>query len=629
MIQQQFNISNLLRPVLDNGQALLIIPPFGSIYDVALGPHILQAEAEAKGFKTHILYINMLFASLLGLEQYDLVHNAPLYWMLGERLFARSAYELPPLGYNAHHFSEEFMPVGGKKTGLNAFYQTHTPLDKETALQMENQCHSFIEEIAPIIASSSYPIIGCGILMFRQINFSIALLHRIKQLNPEKITIIGGIGCKEQSAEGIASLHHSIDYIFKGESETSFTRFLQDCFPSRGNSIFTDSLPPQRIIIGEPNQNLDNIPVPGYKSFFEQYHHFIGNTNQEKIRVWYETSRGCWWAEKSKCTFCSEFPFNFRHKSVDKVLYDLRFIKPHIGERLLYMSDNIIEPSYPEKLLPQMASSPDFPSLVYQLRTNFDLDTLSRFKQSKIPAIFAGIETFSSHVLKLMHKGTFGRQNLLFLRNAACAGIYTTWFLLWGFPGETDSDNREILQILPLIRHLQPPMSYIPLGLMRHSQFIDHPQNFGITSIEPWPVFADIFPKTAAIEKLAIYYAGEYSSGSEQSASLVGEIAHQVEYWKQNWKKENLALMNVLGTYAIIDTRSIHKTEKKHFLTEEKACQIMIPKPYKSCNDSPDIKWAIDEKLAVIMDSWYIPLITASPTLISNLEKVCNEYPVS
>ena len=129
-------------------------------------------------------------------------------------------------------------------------------------------------------------------------NCCIALINQLKTLQPNLLTLIGGSNCEDEMAEGIASLSASIDYIFSGESEETFVDFLHAY--SAGN------LPSQRIIESQPVESLDSIPLPDYDSYFIQTENFFEeNPPKHTISIGYETSRGCWWGQKHRCTFCS------------------------------------------------------------------------------------------------------------------------------------------------------------------------------------------------------------------------------------------------------------------------------------------------------------------------------------
>ena len=106
------------------------------------------------------------------------------------------------------------------------FYDNHYHFDLDEYLRTEQICTSFIDEVVTVFTSLDYKIIGCTAMM-GQTNCSIALLTGIKKHCPDTITIIGGSNCEGEMAEGIASLSDDVDYIFSGESETTFLDFLQ------------------------------------------------------------------------------------------------------------------------------------------------------------------------------------------------------------------------------------------------------------------------------------------------------------------------------------------------------------------------------------------------------------------
>ena len=238
----QENISHFLK----GGEVLFIVPPFGSIYDISLGPHNLNTIAKSKGFKSEILYLNIIFADILGLEQYDKIHESPLYWMIGERLFARSAYNLPPLGKNPELCNHEEMSIKGNSNQFKLYYDKQQDFDLEYYLEIEKKCFNLLQEVASVIDSYKYKVIGCTTTAIGQTNFSVALFSELKRQREKTITIIGGSNCDGKMAEGIASLSNDIDYIFSGESEKTFTQFLTDF---QNDNLPSEVHDPHRLVV--------------------------------------------------------------------------------------------------------------------------------------------------------------------------------------------------------------------------------------------------------------------------------------------------------------------------------------------------------------------------------------------
>lgn len=605
------NIREKLLAKLNGGDLLLIVPPFGSINDITLGPHNLQAVAKAKGYKADLLYLNILLAGIIGTENYDEIFTAPLHWMIGERLFARGAYGLPSLGRTPEVCGDEGLSISGNPEYKKLFYDKKQKFDLEHYLKIEDICTTFIEETATVIAELNYGIVGCTTTAIGQTNYSVALFNALKKRNCASIRIIGGSSCDGKMAEGIDSLCTSIDYIFSGESENTFSEFL--------DRYKADDLPDNRIIVGLPIDDLDSVPFPNYDVFLDQFAFFLEKDPLDKLRIWYESSRGCWWAEDAvRCSFCSIHVDHYRIKSVKRMIADLKKSRELYPDKMVFMTDNIIPPTYQEELFPEIAHNDEFPAIGYQLRANLDLHDLLEFRAAKVNALLPGIETLSSNMLGLIKKGISSRQSLLIMRNAMSIGLFLDWNFIWGLPFDKKSDYEEVLRILPLIIHFQPPSNFTPLLMMRFSPYLLNAPEYEITNIKWWDVFNMIYPEDAIIDKLAAYYTGDYPSGAFEAPELIREMAEFVDIWRKRWKKSKLVMKKVLNTYIIYDNRGLFDEERTIVLDEERAVNTMNCVLYTG---SEDQQWALEQKLAVVLDNWYIPVVTAAPDLLLAFEK--------
>src|SRR4029079_11456522 len=97
-------------------------------------------------------------------------------------------------------------------------------------------------------------------------------------------------------------------------------------------------------------QDLDALPYPDCDDFFEQ----LAKTDlgvpveQLKPRLMFETSRGCWWGEKSHCTFCglNGATMSFRAKSEARALAELSYLHERFPECGVSVTDNILDMKY-------------------------------------------------------------------------------------------------------------------------------------------------------------------------------------------------------------------------------------------------------------------------------------------
>jgi ribosomal peptide maturation radical SAM protein 1 len=603
-----------IRTIAPGGDLLFIVPPFGSITDTALGVHILSAIAVEAGYKADILYLNMMTASVVGLDCYDEIYSCPLHWMLGERLAARSAYGLPPLGRNPESCGNDALATWGDPNRPTRYCNTPQHFDMQRFVKVEAVFTEFLADTVDTIASLNYRFYGFTVLQ-EQVNCCIALIDGIKKIKPGAVTLVGGGSCDGPLAKGMLSLSPHIDYIFSGESEHSFRDFLQ----RDSNS----GLPPRRrIIVGEPPEDLDIVPPVDYRPFVRQLERFAGKNVADSGKLWYETSRGCWWI-KHKCNYCSINQLQYRKKSPGKALRELKRIHADFPGRTVYMSDSVLPKSYINDFLPLMTGDDSVPPFGYQVRTHMGLGDLTALKKAGLKTMLPGIESLSSHMLQLMSKGATPKQNLLFLRNAMSTGIPCDWLLLYGFPGDTPEDYEEMRRIIPLLQHLQSPRNFHNVLLMRFAPYTENPRQYGITDKQPWAATRNVYPDNADIENLAIFYAGDFQCAAQENMDIIRDINRMVMDWKNKWKSRTLAMAQMMGAFFIYDNRDIHTEVKKHVLDYSQALEVCTPQVYDGSNIQ---QWAIDEKLGIVSDSWYVPLVTAAPELLLEFEtQKCRE----
>jgi hypothetical protein len=239
--------------------ALIIVPPFFELRYPSLGAHVLQACARAAGFRVRAFYANLLFASHIGLPSYTTLAEAPPGTFLGERLFARAAYGVPPLGEQTDMFTPE--RIFGTCLAP-AIYQDDLPWEayRLEALRTEAQVPRGSRR-REYIAGLGIPIVGAT-TTFEQTAPAIALLGAVRRHASGVTTIIGGANCEGEMAEGIRSIAPFIDYVFSGESEHTFPELLRGL--ARGEPFAGP------IIQGKPCDEMDAIPPVDYDDYFEQ-----------------------------------------------------------------------------------------------------------------------------------------------------------------------------------------------------------------------------------------------------------------------------------------------------------------------------------------------------------------------
>ena len=610
-----------LRQTLHKADVLLIVPPFQALKAPSFGVHLLQACGRKAGFRVQVLYANLLLASLLGEENYAKVSGEPGESFAGERFFARCAFALPPLGRRASRIFESDWLVGPNKDWEIVPDRDCHYSGKRITLpelrRLERYAEVFVERVGGAVSEQGYRIVGCT-TSFEQTAASVALLNRIKALSKGTITILGGANCEGEMARGVASLPSGIDYIFSGESEAVFVEFVR--------AIQVGSRPRSRLLFAEPCRDMDALPTPTYVEFYEQRRRFLPRSKvaASRTEIPYETSRGCWWGEKHHCTFCgfNEEAIAFRQKSPERVIKELRILLGAHPTREIVMTDSIMPYTYFKTLLPRLAGRLPGVAIFYEQKANLSLPQLLALHQAGITSIQAGIESLSSRFLTLMNKGVLARQNLMLLRDARAAGVHVVWNLLWGFPADEVEAYEETLALLPLLHHLQPPSTVGHLSIDRFSPYFCRPAEFGVRNIKPQAGCYDWLPKEADIERIACHFTAEYRSGSHDHVGLIYKLWRAVKRWQATWKEnhgapiEDLRLFRKHRSYILVDTRRLWRKQKSHSLDERRVSTLLTAKPYAA---SELETWALDEKLAVIKDGWFVPLAVADPKILLEL----------
>lgn len=126
-------------------------------------------------------------------------------------------------------------------------------------------------------------------------------------------------------------------------------------------------------------------------------------------------------------------------------------------------------------------------------------------------------------------------------------------------------------------------------------------------------VHEQIYPESADVPKLAYEFTGEYPCEAHENPEIIRALSREVETWIASWQEASLAMLPIGGRYIIRDGRGINGLPRSHVLDVSQAEEVM-----KCCEytGSEQQKWAVENKLAVEVDSWYVPFVTASPELL-------------
>ena len=581
----------------------LIEPPFAFMDRPSLALHLLQALALQEGVSAGVLYANLLYASEIGEEAYQKICGLPTGALIGERIFAHCAFdgELRCLPKEAFE------------------HEPHLQMDDVRNFQETSQ--SWLNELITHLAQLDLRIVGCT-STFEQTTFSLALMRGLKAQRPDILMLMGGANCEGDMGRGLFALRSGVDYLFSGESEGSFPEFLRQYRRS--------TLPPPGIIPGQPYERLDDLPFLDFKDFFEQITHVMPDSEvvtNNGIRLPMETSRGCWWGQKHHCTFCglNGEGMQFRTKSSDRVVEELRDIVTKYSANHIFMVDNIMPHQYFKSLLPTLKEEFNGLSIFYEQKANISFGKMSALKAAGVNEIQPGIEALDTALLVRMRKGVTARQNIDTLRFARSLGVGVSWNLLFAFPGDEELEYERTLELIPLLRHLQPPSGCYPLSIDRFSPYFNDHELFGITDIRPIDAYGEVFPENANLAKIAYHFDGDYDSAESRQPDLFSRLEEESKKWQLSWtnvdRQPSLFVERVRqGLFVLVDTRDIRGTKSLQFIDESKAEAVLL----RNRVSASDLDWALESKVVANVDEEFIPLATAAPELFRELSSTMN-----
>jgi radical SAM superfamily enzyme YgiQ (UPF0313 family) len=113
-------------------------------------------------------------------------------------------------------------------------------------------------------------------------------------------------------------------------------------------------------------RDLDALPIPHFDDYFATLAASpLSSMVQPGLLA--ETSRGCWWGERSHCAFCglNGAGIAYRAKSPARILAELTELSGRHGLRNIQFTDNILDMSHIGPLLGELAKAEPKYSLFY------------------------------------------------------------------------------------------------------------------------------------------------------------------------------------------------------------------------------------------------------------------------
>ncbi|MDR1964617.1 MAG: RiPP maturation radical SAM C-methyltransferase [Planctomycetaceae bacterium] len=515
-----------------------------------------------------------------------------------------------------HAFFPEKPTIQNVAFKLSLTYKESPDLQKAFE-QVQVYADEFITEYASEIVAISPAVVGCTSLLLQHLP-AVLLLKKIKEANPNIITLIGGAGL--DSEMGIANHRQFswLDYVVSGDGDAVIVPLCRELIEHgflRNDNIPNGVLTPQHRQIGYPTitpraffEDLDSLPFPNYDDYFDTLRHSSVLSRSIRPSLIYESSRGCAWGQTGGCHFCglSGKTHRYRVKKPEKVLADFEAMTKKYGIKSFEMTDNMMPPEYEKSLLPKLIEKGSPYELFYEIRPNTKKTFFQTMRQAGVMGLQPGIESFSTPLLKLMNKGIVSWQAVQCLKWCRQYGFWTSWHLMWNFPEEKPEWYQSMTDLVPHLMHLQPPGGLNKMNYCRFSPFFQKYKE--LIPLEP---DADIrlaydFDDFDTDLSYRFNRANDFPSGIWQLALSeihVGELSQFIIYWQNVFKKGILPELfgtkqengHDTGVLRICDTRPavvkiaagnivlvrMQKSQKEYLLNETEAAMLYF------CDDAP------------------------------------------
>jgi len=559
----------------------LVNMPYASVEWPSIQCGLLKSLLLRDGHSVDVNYVNLQFAKHIGLKVYEELAEKRWLSFLGEWLFAGEAF--------------------GKRGGYSEYFEIVRQLDADNLalfsmddlVRMREQVvPAFIDALLDDVSWSSYDVVGLTCTFDQKVP-SFALARRLKERYPNVKTVFGGATFDEQNASEFMRKLPWIDYIITGEADNSFPLLLQHLAtgdaPREIPGLVYRSM--EGDVKAEPPEilrSVSSLPDPDYDEYFETLKALGNGTFSSHIpKLPFQSARGCWWGAKHHCTFCSlkDSEMLYRSRTPELVASELKRQASKYRQLYFTAADSILDMRYIDALFPLIEGIDA--TFFYEVKANLTRPQIAKLASAHVKHVQPGIESLSTHALELMKKGTTKLLNIRLLKWVRFYGIYASWNILAGFPGETLEDYTSQTELIPWLLHLQPPHSIDFIMLEKHAPYVEN-DNPWFRNRRPAASYQYLFPGDVLdLNQVAQYFDSEPDYGAGIPEALEN-LKSAVQRWREAWRSpQKPALVYQRGPDwgQVIDTRD-GKSPRKHRLDrlESKVMELCEETPVSLAN---------------------------------------------
>lgn len=344
-----------------------------------------------------------------------------------------------------------------------------------------------------------------------------------------------------------------IDNIFVGPSEVLLLKYLKNELPLSQRLLVAADMPD-----GLPS--LDDDIIPDFDDFNVRDYPYLAAYG----------SVGC----PFNCSFCSETVLwgRFRKKKVNQIVREFKELSAKYDYQLFWMCDSLVN-HFVTELAERMREenlSVYWDGYFRVDKRTKDLETCLKWRRGGLYKARMGIESGSQTILDLMDKRITTDEIKYTLSNLAYAGIKTTTYWVIGYPGETDEDFQQTLDLIEEVKDniyevMCEPFYYFYSGqvesdnwLKKNKPVLLYPQKYSDTLLtETWTIECE--PSWDVIlERVRIFIEHCNNKLGIPTPYSMREICDADERWRQLHKNAVPPLIDFMYKSNIEEHKTIY-----------------------------------------------------------------------
>ena len=559
----------------DSCSVVLASMPWTTVVEPSLGLGILKGRLDNAQIPARVCHLNLLLLRHLSIDTYVALGAT---WAVNDFLFTHEldseiTREQESRLYEACGRMHEAGAIDRSK------YPTAESWVEAVLIIRRHVIPSFLAHCVATIGETRPTLLGLTCL-FDQTIASVALARAYKELFPDTLIALGGYALEGPPGRQVMDSFPWIDVVARGAGEGLISK-IAEASVDRTKLAMIPRLIYRREPYGEVEttvavggeEPIELSPIPDYGDYFRDVE-ALASDDSVRINVStlpIETSRGCWWGQVSHCVFCGidDETIKYKQKTPERTLHTLRVLRDRHDVRSFRISDYILPITYFKTLLPTLAEQGKEFRFSCEIKANMNLEKFTLLRDAGFVEVQPGIESFSDPVLNRMGKGVSGIQNIQTLLLGQRLGITVHYNLLYGFPGDRPEEYHKLVETLPYLYHLRPPVSVVPVLMTRFAPLQANPERFGMSGPlvhhQRYEVlFSQPYQERIGFnfDNYCYYFERPYEHSAEME-ELFAIVEAQVDHWRRLHSTRRPEVSFELAPHGIIFTDSRYGVEPR------------------------------------------------------------------